>query len=108
MRQAMLTLMREGWGQDNPAFRQLFTSVFVPDSTLEHQRWFNELQRRSTSPVNAVRLITADNDVDLRPLLPHLAVPTLVLHARKDTACPFSQGRELAALIPGARFVALM
>ena len=47
---AMLTLMRLGWGQENPAFRQLFTSQFVPDATKEQADWFNELQRVSSSP----------------------------------------------------------
>jgi len=106
-REAMLTLMREGWGRDNPAFRQMWTSLFVPDGTLEHMRWFNELQRMTTSPENAVRLISADKDVDVRSLLPRLHVPTLILHAKDDAVCSFSQGRELATLIPGARFVVL-
>jgi pimeloyl-ACP methyl ester carboxylesterase len=45
--------------------------------------------------------------VDVRPLLPHARVPALVLHARDDGAVPFSEGRLLAAEIPGARFVPL-
>jgi hypothetical protein len=39
----MLTLMRQGWGQENPAFRQLFTSLFMPDATAEQAQWFNDL-----------------------------------------------------------------
>ena len=54
--EAMLTLMRTGWGQDNPAFRQVFTSLFVPGGTPEQMDWFNELQRKTTSPENAVRI----------------------------------------------------
>src|SRR6202043_3759518 len=41
---AMLTLVRLGWGQENSAFRQLFTSQFVPGATKEQADWFNELQ----------------------------------------------------------------
>ena len=52
---AMLTLMRVGWGQQNPAFRQMFTSQFAPDATKEQADWFNDLQRVSCSPENAVR-----------------------------------------------------
>ena len=50
---AMLTLMRLGWGQENVAFRQLFTSQFIPGGTKEQADWFNELQRISSSPEDA-------------------------------------------------------
>jgi hypothetical protein len=103
----MITLIREGWGQENPAFRQLWTSRFVPDSTLEQQRWYNELQRVTTSPANAARLSLTSRDVDVSPLLPEIHVPTLVLHARGDAAVEFNHGREIAMGIPGARFVPL-
>jgi pimeloyl-ACP methyl ester carboxylesterase len=106
-REAMVTLAKEGWGRDNPAYRQLFTSLYVPGATPEEMDWFNDLQRVSTSPENAVRLMEALGRLDVRALLPHVRVPTLVLHAREDAAIPFSQGRALATGIPGARFVAL-
>ncbi|MGH9253973.1 MAG: alpha/beta fold hydrolase [Vicinamibacterales bacterium] len=107
LREAMLTLIRVGWGQENPAFRQIWTSRFVPDGTLEHQRWYNELQRVTTSPANAVRLVEATRDVDITDLLPLVQVPTLVLHARGDAAVRFEHGQEVARGIPGARFVPL-
>ena len=106
-RAAMLTLMRLGWGQENPAFRQLFTSQFVPDATKEQADWFNELQRISTSPEDAVRNFIANGDSDVRAMLAQVAVPTLVMHAREDARVPFDEGRRLAAGIPGARFVPL-
>jgi class 3 adenylate cyclase/pimeloyl-ACP methyl ester carboxylesterase len=105
--QAMLTLMRLGWGQENPAFRQLFTSQFIPDGTKEQADWFNELQRVSTSPDDAVRNTVANGDTDVSALLAQVSVPTLVMHAREDARVPFDQGRRLAAGIPGARFVSL-
>lgn len=104
---AMLTLMRLGWGQDNPAFRQMFTSQFMPDSSKEQVDWFNELQRRATSPENAVRYAKTVAGVDVTGLLPQVRVPTLVLHAREDARVPFEWGRRMAAGIPGARFVPL-
>jgi class 3 adenylate cyclase/pimeloyl-ACP methyl ester carboxylesterase len=104
---AMLTLMRLGWGQENPAFRQLFTSQFIPGGTKEQADWFNELQRVSASPENAARNLLATADVDVTALLPRVAVPTLVLHARGDARAPFEVGRAMAAGIPGARFVPL-
>jgi class 3 adenylate cyclase/pimeloyl-ACP methyl ester carboxylesterase len=104
---AMLTLVRLGWGQENAAFRQLFTSQFIPDSTKEQADWFNELQRVSITPEEAVRAMNATGDVDVSPLLARVTVPTLVMHARDDARVPFDQGRRLAAGIPGARFVSL-
>jgi pimeloyl-ACP methyl ester carboxylesterase len=104
---AMLTLMRHGWGQENPAFRQLFTSQFIPGATKEQADWFNELQRISTSPDDAVRNLIATGDTDVSAFLSQVTVPTLVMHAREDARVPFEQGRRLAAAIPGARFVPL-
>jgi DNA-binding SARP family transcriptional activator/pimeloyl-ACP methyl ester carboxylesterase len=106
-REAMLTLVREGWGQDNPAFRQVFTSWYIPDGSLEQMRWWNDLQRISTSPDNAVRLMIDLGNIDVTRLLPQVTVPTLVLHSRDDAAVPFAAGRELATSIPGAQFLPL-
>lgn len=106
-REAMDSLILNGWGQDNPAFRQLFTSRFIPDATLEQMRWFNELQRISATPETAFRLRKSFATIDVRDLLPQVRVPTLVLHCREDAVVPFERGREFATGIAGARFVAL-
>ena len=105
--EAMRTLIRQGWGQDNPAFRQMFTSAFVPEGTPEQMAWFNELMRITTSPENAARIHWANDHVDVTELLPKVFAPTLVLHCRDDAMVPFEEGRRIAAMIPGARFVAL-
>ena len=104
---AALTLMRQGWGTDNPAFRQFFTSLFIPDGTPDQMRWWNEVQRRTASPENAARIRDVVDDIDVEELLPQVRVPTLVLHCRDDAVAPFEEGRRMAAGIPGARFVAL-
>jgi pimeloyl-ACP methyl ester carboxylesterase len=104
---AIATLMRQGWGQENPAFRQMFTSQFIPGATAEQMEWFNDLQRITTSPDNAVRLRHAVDLIDVTDLLPRVPSPTLVLHCRHDAVQPFEEGRRLAAGIPGARFVTL-
>ena len=104
---AMLTLMRHGWGQDDPTFRQLFTSQFIPDGTREQTDWFNELERISTSPENAARNLEVVADIDVMDLLAQVTVPTLVMHARDEARVPFDAGRRMAAGIPGARFVPL-
>jgi pimeloyl-ACP methyl ester carboxylesterase/AraC-like DNA-binding protein len=106
-REAMLILTELGWGKDNPAYRQLFTSFYIPGADAEQMSWFNELQRRSTSPEIAVRLMRVLSAIDVRSLLPRVRHPTLVLHARGDQAIPFAAGETLANGIPGARFVPL-
>jgi class 3 adenylate cyclase/pimeloyl-ACP methyl ester carboxylesterase len=103
---AMTTLIKLGWGADDPTFRQIFTSQFMPTATKEHADAFNELQRKSASPDCAVRYFEAVNSFDVRPLLSQVSVPTLVLHVRDDTI-PIALGQEIAAGIEGARFVAL-
>jgi class 3 adenylate cyclase/predicted alpha/beta hydrolase len=105
--EAMLTLVRQGWGSDMPAFRQFFTCAFMPDADIETIRAFNELQRVSASGDNVVDLMTGTLDIDVRPLLPRVTVPTLVIHLRSDMVVPFESGRELATGIPGARFLPL-
>ena len=105
--EAMTTLMRHGWGQENPAFRQMFTSQFIPGGTVEQMRWLNDLQRITASPDNAVRIMKTLANIDLTDVLPQVRIPTLVLHCRSDARVPFEEGRRLAAGIPGAQFVAL-
>lgn len=106
-REGLNSVIRHGWGQDNPAFRQVFTSLLIPDATVEQMQSFNELERMSTSPDNAVRLANVFADIDVADLLAHVAAPTLVLHSRNDASIPFEQGLRLARSIPNARFVAL-
>jgi pimeloyl-ACP methyl ester carboxylesterase/DNA-binding CsgD family transcriptional regulator len=104
---AIVEIIRLGWGKDNPAFRQVFTSRFVPGATDEQMSWFNDLCRRTTSPEIAAELLEARASVNVSDLLGQIRVPTLVLHARDDGVIPISEGRLLAARIPGAQFVEL-
>jgi len=105
--EALIAAITAGWGQDNPAFRQLFTSLFVPGGSPEQMEWFNELQRRTTTPENAVRNRRAQNDIDAIGEAKQVSTPTLVLHIRDDAIVPFDEGRRMATAIPEARFVAL-
>jgi pimeloyl-ACP methyl ester carboxylesterase/DNA-binding SARP family transcriptional activator len=106
-RAAVMTLTRHGWGTSNPAYRHIFSQTFMPDAPPESLAWFDELQRVTTSPENAVRFQDAFGDIDVRDLLGQVSVPTLVLHARGDLRIPLAQGRGLAVEIPHARFVTL-
>jgi hypothetical protein len=105
--EAVVKLMRSGWGRDDPAFRQIFTSWFIPGATAEQMQAFNEYQKVSTSPENAVRLYRMIGDTDVFSLLSKVSVPTIVFHARGDRLVSFRDGLQLAASIPGARFVPL-
>ena len=103
-RDAMATLMRLGWGANDPSFRQLFTSRFIPGATREEVDSFNELERHTTTPECAARYYYATGELDVRDLLPKVNTPTLVLHVRDDLVCPIEAGRAMAAEIPGAHF----
>lgn len=106
-RKAVMTLTRLGWGTNNSAYRHIFSQTFMPDGTPEELAWFDEFQRQTTSPENAVRFQDAFGDIDVRHMLGEVRAPTLVLHARHDQRITLEQGRELAIAIPGARFVPL-
>lgn len=102
--QAMIRLVELGWGQDNPAFLQMFTSQFFPNATPAQAHAFNEIQRRATHPSTAARLMHAFAHLDASSYLSQIRVPTLVLHSRGDHRVPLEEGRFLASSIPGARF----
>jgi pimeloyl-ACP methyl ester carboxylesterase/DNA-binding winged helix-turn-helix (wHTH) protein len=102
-----LEVARVGWGRDDPSFRQVFTSMFLPDGTREQWEEFNELQRRTTSAQNAVRFLETFAEIDVTDLAPKVQCPTLVLHSRGDRRVPLSAARDLASLIPDCRFVSL-
>jgi pimeloyl-ACP methyl ester carboxylesterase len=106
-RQAMTTLMGIGWGTDDPGFRQMFTSLMMPEATKEQADALNILQRLTTSPECAMRYYETVNNFDVEHLLPQVTAPTLVLHVRGDLMEPIDEGRKLAIRIPGARFIAL-
>ena len=104
-RRKMMTRLAEiGWGQENPAFRQFFTTQFIPDGTPEQHQWFNELERISTSPVNAGRFMRVFSEIDVEALLPKVACPTLVFHCVHDARVPFDEGRLIAGRHPRRAF----
>jgi pimeloyl-ACP methyl ester carboxylesterase len=100
-------LFELGWGTDNRAFRQVFATQFLPEGSPELIDAFDELQRKSASASDAVRTLQASVQVDVTGLAKQIACPTLIMHAREDGRVPFEEGRILASLIPGARFVPL-
>ena len=107
LQRARIALTRSGWGADNPVYRQLFTSRFIPGATAEQIRWFNDLCKITATAEMAARIMDFRLYIDVADLLPQISVPTLVLHARADEAVSPAQGRLLASRIPGATLVEL-
>jgi pimeloyl-ACP methyl ester carboxylesterase/DNA-binding CsgD family transcriptional regulator len=104
---ALVRLIKVGWGGANPAFRRVFTTLFVPDATSEQMTWFDEIQQRSTSAENAVAMRRARSEIDVSATARDVGVPTLTLHASDDAVVPFQEGRRLAGLIKSSQFVPL-
>lgn len=102
-----LELARVGWGRDDPAFRQVFAAQFLPDGSRTDWAAFDQLQRRTTSPENAVRFLEEFGRIDVRELAREVSCPTLIMHSRDDHRVPLRFGEELASLIPDSRLVAL-
>lgn len=103
----MLRMIKIGWGRDNPAFRQFFTSLFMPDANPEQIDWYNNLQRVSASPDMAYRIQHLLFNLNVGRFDEEFNIPTLVLHSKDDGVVPFDEGREWASKISGARFVPL-
>jgi pimeloyl-ACP methyl ester carboxylesterase/DNA-binding CsgD family transcriptional regulator len=105
--QARLKVIELGWPNENPGYGQFCASLHIPDSTAEQFSSYNELLRRITSPANAIATLNTFNRMNAELVIPRVSCPTLVMHSRGDPIIPFDQGRKVAALIPGARFVPL-
>jgi hypothetical protein len=104
---AFITIIRVGWGNDNSAFRQIFTNTLMPDGTDGDARVFNEMERSAATGEDAAAFIPANSTIDVTAAASQVRAPTLVIHRRGDRMVPFQFGREMAALIPGARLLAV-
>jgi RNA polymerase sigma factor (sigma-70 family) len=100
-------LIRVGWGGTVPAFRQVFSSIYIPSAGEEQKRWYDELQQVSSSGEMAARLWHSRSRTDVSDTARRVTQPALVLHARHDRAVPYEEGRRLASLLPDARFMTL-
>ncbi|HLO18122.1 MAG TPA: alpha/beta fold hydrolase [Anaerolineales bacterium] len=105
--EVQLMLFKLSWGNENPAYRQVFTTFLIPEGTPEQFAWFNNLQLVSTSPANAMSIQRSFNNMDVVESAKTIKVPTMVIHAKQDATVPFESGRQVAALIPGARLTIL-
>ncbi len=103
----MVELAAVGWGNSSPAFRQVFAARFLPDATPAEWQAFDDLQRNTATPDVTVRYLRTLYGMNVKQAAAQVRCPTLVLHPKDDQMVPFEQGRRLASLIPGARFVPL-
>ena len=99
-------MIRVGWAKEDPVFRRVFTTTFIPDATEEQMRWFDELQRMSTSPENAVASrIGRQRSTSPTTSTDHGADPHPPGDRRPLDA--FDNAVEVSTRIAGARLVAL-
>ncbi len=83
----------------------MFTSLIIPDATLEAMRWLNELEQRSAASETAMSLLELTGKTHVVDLPPRPSLPVLLLHSRGDARVPFQQGQTLARSIADDRFV---
>ncbi|MBG6206108.1 DNA-binding winged helix-turn-helix (wHTH) protein/predicted alpha/beta hydrolase family esterase [Labrenzia sp. EL_126] len=102
---ALMALIRSGWGKPDSPFMVAFTSVFCPGASKEEMDNMVEIQLASTSAENAATIRAAFDQFDVSACLPQVRVPTLIIHANADAVHPVTQGRRLASEIPGAEFL---
>lgn len=103
----MMELAAVGWGSSSPAFRQVFVSRFLPDASPAQWSAFDKLQRETCSPDVAARYLRTLYGINVKDAARRVRCPALLLHPKDDQMVPFEQGRRLASLVPGARFVPL-
>jgi pimeloyl-ACP methyl ester carboxylesterase len=84
-----------------------FSTLFVPNGSLEQIKAYADLQRIATTPETATKIRMIQDELDIRDILPKVRAPTIVFHSRHDNVVPFEQGRLVAASIPNSKFVPL-
>jgi pimeloyl-ACP methyl ester carboxylesterase/DNA-binding CsgD family transcriptional regulator len=103
----LIRLIEAGWGTDEPAFRQVFTSLFIPGGTHEQWRAFTEAMKHGSTAANAAHLSRMIQRIDVQEQAREVRCPTLLLHSRRDAVVAHDEGQYTAALIPDAEFVTL-
>jgi pimeloyl-ACP methyl ester carboxylesterase len=93
------------WGQQAEGMVELFAPSFADDP--EAVEFTARMERSAASPAMVQQIFEMFLDIDVRAVLPTIRVPTLVLHRRGDRVVNRRAGEELAAQIPGARYVEL-
>jgi DNA-binding winged helix-turn-helix (wHTH) protein/pimeloyl-ACP methyl ester carboxylesterase len=106
-REAAIALIRQGWGREHDSFRNLLTSMYLPDGTPEQREWFNEMQRLSAAPEIAAEIVAGWGAIDVTDVLADIRIQTTVFQSEDYSSAHFDEGRLLAAKIQGAEFIPL-
>lgn len=106
-REAIQALLTSQWGADNPSFRHLISTHFIPGATEIEIAWFSDFQRKTTSAENVNKFMEVFGWIDVRERLSNVSAPTLVMHSRGDQIVDLDSARELVAGIPNATFRSL-
>ena len=102
-RRSIVDFVRVNW----PLAAQMLAGLIVPHASGDEIAALSRYQRHSAEADVAAAFLDLELHADARPFLPNVTMPALVLHRRGDRTVPISRGRELASLLPNARFVAL-
>ena len=102
-KRSLVDFVRTNW----PLAAQMLAGLFAPHASGDEIAALSAHKRRSASADVAASFLDLDLNADQRHVLPDVATPSLVLHRRGDRTVPIARGRELAALLPNARFVPL-
>jgi pimeloyl-ACP methyl ester carboxylesterase/DNA-binding CsgD family transcriptional regulator len=102
-RRSIVDFARTNW----PLAAQMLAGLLMPHGSGDEIASLSRYQRRSADAEVAAEFLELDLSSDAREVLPRVTAPALVLHRRGDRAVPIGRGRELAALLPNARFVTL-
>ena len=98
-------MILSGWEDENPAFRQYFTTSMIPEGSKEQMDSFNNFMKITTSDKNAAKISSVNDQIDVSDILLKLEVPTLIFHCTDDARVPISEGKFMAANIKNSKFI---
>ena len=101
------TMILSGWENENPAFRQYFTTSMIPEGSKEQMDSFNNIMKIATSAKNAAKISSVNDQIDVSDILSKLEVPTLIFHCTDDARVPISEGKFMAANIKNSKFITI-
>ena len=102
-RRSLVDFVRTNW----PLASQMLAGLFLPHGSGDEIDWLSRHKRHAADAEVAAAFLELDLTADARDVLPLVSTPSLVLHRRGDRTVPIRHGRELASLLPNARFVPL-
>jgi pimeloyl-ACP methyl ester carboxylesterase len=99
------TMILSGWEDENPAFRQFFTTSMIPEGSKEQMDSFNNIMKIATSAENAAKISSVNDQINVSDILSKLDIPTIIFHCTDDARVPISEGKFMAANIKNSKFV---